>query len=334
MKDISFLTKNYDEKINNLKEFDGDLNFMFVCDCHNRFNQHHAAIGERETPDSYENMADHVEAMRYVIERFPKIDYVVCGGDIANDYFHQPDQVRCSLIEAAELLYSLPAPVHNIIGNHDDAVGTSTERGYDNSIFAITPDQMHKYIMKNNPTDENYYYIDHEKSGYRLVFLNSSDYTYIKDENGQYTHGHSLEFSQKQIDWFKNDALNTDKKVIVFSHGPLTHVGLYEEGQGIGRKDYPKNITQIKEILKESKNVKAIIAGHLHDDNFHYLEEYEYLASFTSASTFLDPQVNYIPKRVLGTESETAFDVFSIKNDVMHVTRFGWGADRTAYLLR
>ena len=330
MRDVSYLIKNYDEKIEHLKELDADINFMFVCDCHNRFNEYHVSIGERP---GCENMSDHVEAMRYVLERFPKMDYVVCGGDIVNDYYHEPEKVKASLVEAAELLYSLPVPLHNIIGNHDDAVGTSTERGYDNSLFAITPDEMHRILMKNNPTEENYYYIDHEKSGYRLVFMNMADYTYIKDENGQYTHGHSLEFSDKQVKWFKEDALNTDKKVLVFSHGPITNVGMYESGK-IGRKDYAVNGEPVKKAVKENKNIKALIAGHLHYDCLHYLEEYDNLPSITSASTFLDVQVPKYPVREWGKETETAFDVFSIKGDMMYITRFGAGTDRIAFLTR
>jgi|GEM_PF-4646813 len=40
------------------------------------------------------------------------------------------------------------------------------------------------------------------------------------------------------------------------------------------------------------------------------------------------------PRRVIGTHSETAFDVFSIKGSTAYITRFGAGADRCGILLR
>ena len=53
--------------------------------------------------------------------------------------------------------------------------------------YAISPSEMHALCMRNNPTDENYYYFDHEKSGLRFVILNIADHPYIPDENGNYT---------------------------------------------------------------------------------------------------------------------------------------------------
>ena len=40
------------------------------------------------------------------------------------------------------------------------------------------------------------------------------------------------------------------------------------------------------------------------------------------------------PKREHGTVTETAFDVFSVKDDLMVITRFGAGCDRAATFLR
>ncbi|MBQ8509507.1 MAG: metallophosphoesterase [Clostridia bacterium] len=333
MTDISYLTKNYDEKICRIVELDAPLNFVFITDQHNRLNQLSAKYSKTRTPDDYELAVNAVEAIRYVVERCPKIDCVISGGDIGNDYFHDPQQIRDSLHEIANAMYTLPVPVHCVIGNHDDAVGTAMLRGYDTTRYAIKPDELHDLCMKSNPTAENYYFIDHEASGTRLVFLNTSDNPWLTDASGQYTHGYRLEISAKQIKWFAEEALSTDKKVLVVSHGPLTNRGMFGSvSGGIMPYDNVRNNSEMLHLIRTHKNVKALIAGHVHYDNIHYLEDFDHLVSITTMSSYLDLQC--FQKRWFREETETAFDVFSVKDSRVHITRFGAGTDRIAHFLR
>ena len=75
------------------------------------------------------------------------------------------------------------------------------------------------------------------------------------------------------------------------------------------------------------------LAGHVHADNLRYGDgDLEGVVTVTTDGSFLDPQMQPIPERIFGEESETVFDVFSIKDNYMYITRFGAGLDRQAVL--
>jgi len=234
-----------------------------------------------------------------------------------------------------DALYRLPVPVHCCIGNHDDRLGNCHDNGWDTQT-AILPDEMHRLCMKYNPTEKNYYYtdVDTSEGGYRMVFLNSSDKPYLKDENGQYPFGWRLEFSNDQAVWFENDALNTDRKIIVFCHSPLRNAGVYgTEGLPDGIKPYDDtlNAPRLYYHAKRCKNVIAIIVGHVHYDNIYFDDD---LPTVSTLSAYRARWDEGCPKREIGAYSETAFDVMSIKGNRMYITRFGAGEDRTLALLR
>ena len=276
MKDIRYLTDHYDEKIRRINEIGAPVNFVFITDLHSRLN-HWATLHDPEfSGKPYELAVNHVASVQYILDRCPGITHAICGGDIGNDYSHDPAEIRASHDEIMEALYALSVPVHCCIGNHDDAVTISTLRGDNNIPFAILPDELHRRCMRNNPTDKNYYFLDHPNELWRFVFLNSIDRPYFKDENDRYTLQPALCISMEQVEWLKNDALKTERRILIFSHAPLRNEGVF------GTCDGPLYIKP-------------------HDDT-------------------------YI--------SETAFDVFSIKDNVMYITRFGAGEDRIATLLR
>ena len=58
------------------------------------------------------------------------------------------------------------------------------------------------------------------------------------------------------------------------------------------------------------------------------------IVTVTTLSALTEHFLPTCPKREYGTHTETAFDVFSIKDDVMYITRFGSVKDRIAYLSR
>ena len=329
--DLRYLTDSYDEKIARIKAIAAPLNFLYITDEHNRMNHMTAAPAGRP----YELAANHIDSMHYILERCPEITFAVNGGDIGNDYNRDPDMVRASHKEVMDALYRLPIPVHCCIGNHDDALGCAIDRGLDTVKAAILPDEMHALCMKYNPTEENYYYIDVDtaEGGWRMIFLNSSDKPYYL-KNGAYTHGWCSEFSEEQSRWFERDALVTERNIIVFSHQPLHNAGIFgTEGMPDGVKPFDdlRGGPRLYYRVKQCHNVKMLVAGHVHYDNMLYDDG---ILSVTSLCSLAQEWSPNCPKRVYGTPSETAFDVFSIKGDMVYITRFGAGENRQGVMLR
>ena len=78
-----------------------------------------------------------------------------------------------------------------------------------------------------------------------------------------------------------------------------------------------------------SKNVVCHIAGHVHYDNLLYDEGVLTVTTQSAQSWAWCPTC---PQRKCGTITETAFDVFSIKDNMVKITRFGAGEDRIGCL--
>lgn len=333
MRDISYLTNFYDEKIKAINEFNAPLNFVFITDQHNRMNEF--SVKENRVPGitEFEYAEDAIRSIQYILDRCPGIEMVVSGGDIGNDYHYDPNEIRRSQQEVMDALYKLSVPVHCCVGNHDNAMGACTDEGRDNRPYTILPDEMHRLCMKNNPTENNYYFIDIEKQNYRFVFLDVSDGRYNQDKNGQYQ-GWMYEISGKQAAWFENEALKTDRSVIVFCHGPVCNRGIYgTENYPVGIKPYDDLINgpRVHYAMLSNKNVVCHIAGHVHYDNLLYDDG---ILTVTTQCSLAWAWCPACPERKCKTITETAFDVFSIKGNQVKITRFGAGTDRVGCLQR
>ncbi len=331
MKDLSYLTDSYDEGIQLINELDAPLNFVFITDQHNRLGEwariRYPEAYNEENRD-FELAANAVDSIQYILDRCPGISMVISGGDIGNDYDEDPAKIRASHEEIMDAFYRLSVPVHCCIGNHDDALGTSKMRGDDTRLYAILPDEMHARCMKNNPTAENYYYIDVDTAdgGWRMIFLNTSDKPGYPDGDGQYSYGFRNEISEKQAIWFEKEALHTDRKILVFSHTTLHNDHIF----GTAPYDDVLNGARVYHAMKYASNVIASIAGHVHYDNL----VYDDIVTVTTLCAYASRASLACPARVIGTPSETAFDVFSIKDDILYITRFGAGENRRTPLPR
>lgn len=333
MNNIRYLTDTYDEKCKRINDINAPLNFVFITDQHNRMNYFDADFrASRSESRTAELASDHIRSIQYILDRCPGISMVICGGDVGDDYHPDTDKYKDSIREVYEELYRLSVPVHCIIGNHDDGLGNCRDRGYDSHTHSIPPAEMHSICMKYNPTEENYYYIDTEP-GYRFVFLNSCDYPYCRDENGEFPFGWRLEISNKQAEWFEREALATDRRIIVFSHAPLHNAGMFgTDGMPMGVKPYDDTLNAPRLLfdIRYSPNVVANICGHLHFDNIVYNDR---LLTISTLCSLVQEWCPACPERRIGTATETAFDVFSIVDDMIYMTRFGAGNDRMAQII-
>ncbi len=337
MKDLSYLTDHYAAGIERINAIGAPLNFVFITDMHNQMNHMVCSWPDAENPEGYELAADAIHSIQYILDRCPGIQFVISGGDIGNDYEPDPVKKRESFHEVMDALYSLSVPTHCVIGNHDDSIGTAMSRGWDTAVHGIGPKEMHELCMKYNPTAENYYYFD-TPQGWRFILMNTSDMPYYKDENGQYPFCRP-EISDKQARWLEQEALNTPNRIILVSHLPLHNAGIYgtENPDTVHTRPYMKpyddtlNAPRAYYAVTQCKNVAAMLAGHVHFDNLLYQDNIAMITSQCSLTQVWSPAS---PAREFGTVTETAFDVVSIKDDVMYLTRFGVGQDRIAHLLR
>lgn len=332
-KDLSYLTDHYDEKIEKVKKINAPLNFIFYTDPHNGLTYKDWVDHPEYGPHAYESAIDTIESMQYIIDRLPNLKCLVCGGDIGNDYAPTGEEAHKSIEEAMEALYKLTIPVHCCIGNHDDCLMVCRhfpERG-PMSDFILYPDDLHRLCMKNNPTKENYYYTDFDDLGYRFIFLNTSDFYYGIDENGEMIHPLSVGVSKKQVAWFK-EAVKTDKKVLVFSHAPITTKGHYPDCTKL-HEDMINGDWMWLEMQK-ANNVLASIAGHLHFDNIVYDGKITAIDSNCGTALYKGKWDPASPEREYGTITETAFDIISVTDEVIYCTRFGVGQDRVARIIR
>lgn len=334
--DLRYLTDHYEAPIARIRALDAPLNFLFITDMHNRLHEYAYREACPEDPEPSEKAVDAIASIQYILDRCPGIRFVISGGDIGNDYDPDPDRVRASHREVMEALYRLSVPVHCCVGNHDDAIGNALDRGDDTRPFAILPDEMHRLTMKYNPTPENYYFLDVETAerGYRFIFLNTSDRPYETDANGQQVFGWRDEISDAQALWFEKVALATDRAVIVVSHAPLFNAGIFgSQGMPCPIKPYDDllNAPRIQHAILHSKQVVMMLAGHVHFDNLLY---HDGILTVTTLSSYAQEWAPISPRRTVGTITETAFDVFSVKDGAVHITRFGAGTDRAGYLAR
>lgn len=343
-KDLSYLTDYYDVKIEKIKQLDAPLNFIFYTDPHNGMTEWDCPKHSDYASDDFESAVDAVDSMQYIIDRLPELKCVVCGGDLGNDYNDDPQKAHESIEEIMEALYRLTIPVHCCIGNHDDCVTTPTveplksfpkfegEKKPPVSEYILYPEDLHRICMKYNPTEENYYYTDFNDLGYRFIFLNTSDFSYGVDNKGNPVYPvNETAISSKQVFWFK-EALKTDKKIVVFSHAPLQARGHFPDC--VEPFERIKNSGWVWNEMQKSDNVIAAFAGHLHYDNLVYDGRIVAIDTQSGTGLYRGQWDSSCPKREYGTITETAFDIVSIKDDVIYCTRFGVGEDRIAKIIR
>ena len=330
MRDLSFLTDHYGSGIARINAIDAPINFVFITDMHNRMNEY--AVAEKIFPGpDFEYAADHVRSIQYVLDRCPGIQCVISGGDVGNDYDENVEKYLFSLQEIGDALHNLSVPAYCVIGNHDDGLGVARQKGLDTTEHVCLPAQLHRIFQRNIDRNTNYFYVDFP--GYRFVFLDTTDKPYLKDENGQYPFGWRLEVSDEQVNWFAEEACDTRSRIIVFSHSPIHNAGIIgTEGAPLVKPyDDLLNGPKLYHYMKTNPKVVANIAGHVHYDNVVY--DGDFLA-ITSLCSLPQMWTATCPRREYGTVTETAFDVFSIKDDVIYMTRFGAGVDRVAAIER
>ena len=119
----------------------------------------------------------------------------------------------------------------------------------------------------------------------------------------------------------------------MFSHQPIHNGPLCDENGNMTGFNPFDNVHGAPEVYYHAqycKNVKMLIAGHTHVDAVWFDGDLPTVT--TECSLTQEPAGRH--ERFFGTPTETAFDVFSIKGNMVYMTRFGYGKNRELVLRR
>jgi len=294
-----------------------------------------------------------------VLSRLSKnLNAVVLGGDNING-----DVPKNILNNETDLITNLmfdttysKTDVFPILGNHDTGVG---QTGGLLPATTLTYDEIKKYYrVSENLFDEVrngnslYGYKDYSNNKVRLIFLNSFDNPETLNGDGTYKYNflNTTGYRQDQLDWFGNVALvvpDNSWTVIIFTHAPVpgtfwdSAVTQYNSDVFVGivkafvngtsysksdtsNSDYPVNIN-VNYLQKG--NIAGVVSGHIHADGIVAKDGITYVQTTASLCYAGDASKG----RLVDTDTEDAWDIFSIDTNQRHVNiyRFGgFGLDR------
>lgn len=146
-----------------------------------------------------------------------------------------------------------------VIGNHDDGNLFYYDTSYNDKkdiSNVLYPYEQFQRIIKygiNGKNNKNYYYAD--VKGIRFITLYQRDFDYSEKIP-------SIEefcISQTQIEWFRNDALNTTNPIIVLTHAPLVSELFATGGTG-----FAEILTALQTFKANGGVVIAVLSGHTH----------------------------------------------------------------------
>lgn len=210
-------------------------------------------------------------------------DAVIHLGDIVRGYEFDMDYETRESIDAIVKLYSKNFEnMFFVIGNHDDGnmfYRRTEYNDHQSNENVLYPYEQFNRITKFGVTaknNKNYYYLD--INGIRVITLYQKDFVYKDNIPGN----ESFEIGAEQIEWFKTDALNTTKPVIVLTHAPL--VSTLYEGSGTG---FSEVLTALRSFKTEGGTVIAVLSGHTHKQDYASVDNINHIV-FDNGSTFFE----------------------------------------------
>lgn len=326
--------------------------FGFATDLHYATTRNHEVRMERML-NAYKNIAKETGSEIFLL-----------GGDLTNEGCKEyKSDCYTALRKKFDSIRYFPAN-----GNHDD--GTIWDISYidaPQSTNHLLPSERYE-LFYNHLEHENvrfgkeralYYYYNDTKTKTRFIALDTGDISYQKDENGKLIQSGQWTFamSQKQVDWFVNDALSFDEdgwSVVLFMHSMTPPECISAHTARAKEKWYLDHIEDIADAYKAGKKIKKrYYSGEfeLHvDADFEKGKKAAIIAFFagdfhrdmTDATKggipkiFTANSVTYRggasnPERNDADKSELLFDMVVVDKGkrIIHLTRVGCGDDRT-----
>lgn len=204
------------------------MKFAIINDIHIGNYRPHKGIYRKATPHAEKLLRNFVQKMNGSF--MP--DFVVQGGDMIEDTNLVVDKKNYK--RGLAILSKLNCPVYHLVGNH--------ELKY----LSI------KYLKETLKYKKLYFNVD--SKSFRFIFLFTNHFYSSKE----------IKLDSSQLKWLKKK-LNTDKKIVIFSHYSLVKVNTRGNFWFSGRPDltFIKNHRQFLDTIV-GKNVKLVFNGHLH----------------------------------------------------------------------
>ena len=212
-------------------------------------------------PDRYSKKGDEaIILLRDFIRRVNslEIDLVVDLGDRISNTDHTTDLNH--LREIAAEFQAVSADHYHLIGNHD-------------VVHMAIPEQAE--IMETSFQSHS-----RDLKGWHLVFWNTSC---VIHENV----GFRLE--DKDLDWLKSDLDRTTLPTVIFTHMPIdtgSMVGNYYFEKLYAGGGQHRNAVQAREIVESSEKVIAVVSGHVHWNQLHFMDGIPHISIQSLSETF------------------------------------------------
>ncbi|MDM8223204.1 metallophosphoesterase [Ligilactobacillus salivarius] len=312
------------DKINSNSSIASGVNFAYITDTH---------YGD--------NAGQSGNLLKYIKEN-TAISTVVFGGDIVRAYGTKAnawDDVKkyTNLVDDIGIVYGTK-------GNHDITIKASASEttGWtapQSTIYDIL-NRRNERLIDNGINNKSYYYFDNGIQKVRFIVLDQ----YEDVQSGETTYwGTNSKFSQEQLDWLINDALNVDGyTLVVFTHSPSdSSMQYYSPYLDVVQKllvainnkqhfTYNQNgLTADVDFSKTTNTIACHLSGHAHIDETHVDNNVLSIGVLCDAAYNDDPQYKDKP-RTKGTINEQAFDIVSLDttNRTIKLVRIGQGNDR------
>ena len=288
------------------------------------------------------------------ISKYIDLDFICHGGDsIIGD---KAKTLEISyLSKGVSLLNEAKCPVVILKGDHDDNNWYSRPNGNlainyikNKEFYNRTMRHAEKHIITGG-TEKMYGYKDDDKTKIRTIFVNTSDFPEVVNPDGTmlYNSYSDQVYGNEQLNWIANVALNFSEKatpsdwaVIVLGHkvgssvltnhsifmGILNAYKLGTPYTASGTNTYETYNVNVDFTTQGEGDVICMVRGHTHMDSETTLDGIKIVGVLNSQTS----QQEGSPSREMGTNSEDAWDIFTINRETrtIYATRFGAGIDR------
>ena len=290
-----------------------------------------------------------------------RVKKVLCGGDMPEAFGGKPSvdktiaAYRRDWVQAVEQAGGEFYPAR---GNHDFTIRDSPNAAagftYDGKVaheILMDTCAVRKNAMVNNDDPECcYYYFDVPGTGVRYIVADTSDS--IRTDRTYWAVKYGM--GERQLGWLAENALATIPAgwgAVVMHHIPITEIVSGEDG-------VPKTFEPWRKLMEAYQNrgvavvgerkfdfssaqgrILCSITGHEHAERqtyrngiWHVTEPCD--AAYSDYIVGSSPWCADLPKKEKGTVFEQTFDAIHIdrRNNALHFTRIGGGADRTVRL--